>query len=93
MKSIHISEDIVSLTDFKNHASKMLHNVQDTHRPLIITQNGKPSGVLISPVEFDLLSEQNRFVQAVRNGLHDVEQGRVISDAELENTLNEASMD
>jgi len=93
MKSIQISEDIVSLTDFKNHASKMLHNLQDTRRPLIITQNGKPSGVLISPVEFDLLSEQNRFMQAVRNGLHDVEQGRVLSDAELENTLNEASMD
>ena len=93
MKSIQISEDIVSLTDFKNHASKMLHNVQDTHRPLIITQNGKPSGVLISPVEFDLLSEQNRFTQAVQNGLQDVEQGRVLTDAELENTLNETSMD
>ena len=93
MKSIQISEDIVSLTDFKNHASKMLHNVQNTHRPLIITQNGKPSGVLISPVEFDLLSEQNRFMQAVHNGLQDVEHGRVLTDAELETTLSEASMD
>ena len=93
MKSIQISEDIVSLTDFKNHASKMLHNVQDTHRPLIITRNGKPSGVLIPPVEFDLLSEQNRFMQAVQNGLQDVEQGRVLTNAELESTLNEASMD
>ncbi|MBI5556840.1 MAG: type II toxin-antitoxin system Phd/YefM family antitoxin [Deltaproteobacteria bacterium] len=67
MKPIHVSDDIVSLSDFKNHASKMLRHVQTSHRPVIITQNGKPAGVLISPAEFDYLSEKNRFINAVKN--------------------------
>lgn len=89
MKSIHVSENIVSLTDFKNHASKMLRQMQSSHRPIIITQNGRAAGVLISPAEFDLLSEQSRFVQAVQSGLNDVEQGRVLSEEERDRVLDE----
>lgn len=92
MKSIHISEDIVSLSDFKNHASKMLHQIQTSHRPIIITQNGRPAGVLISPAEFDNLSEKNRFIEAVKNGLDDIEHNRVVSDDELDRELNETPM-
>ena len=92
MKSIHVSENIVSLSDFKNHASKMLRQMQSSHRPIIITQNGRAAGVLISPAEFDLLSEQSRFIQAVQSGLSDVEQGRILTEEELERALDEAQM-
>lgn len=92
MKSFHVSEDIVSLSDFKNQAAKMLRQVQSSHRPIIITQNGRPAGVLISPAEFDHFSEQSRFVQAVQSGLDDVEQGRVLTDQELDRALDEAEM-
>jgi prevent-host-death family protein len=84
MKNFHVSEDIVSLSDFKNHASKMLHQMQHSQRPIIITQNGKPAGVLISPAEFDLFSERSRFVQAVQSGLDDVAQGRIVADEDLD---------
>lgn len=92
MKSLHVSEDIISLSDFKNQASKMLHQVQNTHRPIIITQNGRPAGVLISPAEFDLSSEQSRFLQAVQSGLDDMEHGRVLTGEELDKALDEAPM-
>lgn len=92
MKPIHVSEDIVSLSDFKNHASKMLRQAQTSGRPIIITQNGKPAGVLISPAEFDFLSEKNRFITAVKSGAADIEQGRIVSDEELDRALDEAAM-
>ncbi len=87
MKPINISKDIVSLSDFKNKASRMLHEVQSSHRPLIITQNGKAAAVLISPSDFDLLTEQARFVEAVQRGLTDVQNGRVIPDEDLDKEL------
>ena len=93
MKFIHISEDIVSLSDFKNNASKMLHQVRTFHRPVIITQNGKPAGVIISPAEFDSLSEKNRFIKAINSGLTDVKQGRMLTDNELDKALDETPMD
>jgi prevent-host-death family protein len=87
MKPINISKNIVSLSDFKNKASRMLHEVQSSHRPLVITQNGKAAAVLISPSDFDLLTEQARFVDAVQRGLTDVQNGRVISDEDLDKEL------
>lgn len=87
MKQLNISQDIISLTDFKNKASKMLHNVQTSHRPLVITQNGKAAAVLISPSDFDLLTEQAGFVDAVNRGLSDVEYGRILPDENLDNIL------
>lgn len=38
------------------------------HQPLVITQNGKAAGVLLSPGEFDRLTERARFVSAVNEG-------------------------
>jgi prevent-host-death family protein len=87
MKSISISQDIVSLSDFKNKASKMLHDVRHFHRPLVITHNGKAAAVLLSPSDYDFLTEQARFVDAVQRGLADVQEGRVFSDEELDTEL------
>ena len=87
MKTLNISQNIVSLSNFKNKASKMLHEIQSSHRPLVITQNGKAAAVLISPADFDLLTEQIRFVEAVQRGLEDVQNGRVLSDKDLDKEL------
>lgn len=87
MKPIQVSEDILPLGEFKTHASKALRRVRETQRPIVITQNGKPAGVLLSPEEFDRLTERERFVDAVRDGLADVEEGRVFDDADLEAEL------
>jgi prevent-host-death family protein len=87
MRPINISQNIVSLSDFKNKASKMLHEIKSSHRPLVITQNGKAAAVLISPSDFDLLTEQVRFVDAVQRGLADVQNGRVLPDEDLDKEL------
>ncbi len=87
MKPISISQNIISLSAFKNKASKMLHEIRNTHRPLVITQNGKAAAVLISPVDFDFLTEQVRFVDAVKRGLTDVQKGRILPDEDLDKEL------
>ena len=87
MKTINISQNIVSLSDFKIKASRMLHEIQNSRRPLVITQNGKAAAVLISPSDFDLLTEQARFVDAVQSGLADVQNGRMLPDDDLDKEL------
>jgi prevent-host-death family protein len=87
MKPLNISRNIVSLSEFKNKASKMLHEIQSSHQPLVITQNGKAAAVVLSPPDFDLLTEQTRFVDAVQRGMTDVHNGRVIPDEKLDDEL------
>jgi prevent-host-death family protein len=87
MKPIQVSQDILPLGEFKTHASKALRRVRESQRPIVITQNGRPAGVLLSPEQFDRLTERERFVTAVRDGLADAEAGRVLDDADLDAEL------
>ncbi len=83
MKDLQIAEDIVPIGEFKAHVSQLIGKVQRSHRPVVITQNGRPAAVLISPADFDRLSEQARFVAKVQAGLGDAAQDRTVTDEEL----------
>jgi prevent-host-death family protein len=83
MNPIQVSQDIVPLGNFKSQASRILRRLREKDRPIIITQYGKPAAVLLTPQEFDRLTERQRFVEAVQEGLQDSAAGRVIDDVEL----------
>jgi prevent-host-death family protein len=74
---VRVSEDIVPVSEFKAQAAEMLRRVGETGQPLVITQNGKAAGVLLSPAEYDRLTERARFVAAVGEGLADADAGRL----------------
>ena len=86
-KALRVSEDIVPVSDFKSRAADWLQRIAKTRQALVITQNGKAAGVLISPAEFDRLTERARFVSAVEEGLADAEAGRVRSHEEVTELL------
>ncbi|MEW6042161.1 MAG: type II toxin-antitoxin system Phd/YefM family antitoxin [Elusimicrobiota bacterium] len=44
---LSLKEDVNSLSFFKANFNKVLHKVKDTHRPMIITQNGRSTGVFM----------------------------------------------
>ena len=89
MKRMKVARDIVPMADFKVHASRYLRDLHANHRPLIITQNGKPAAVVMTPEEFDRLCYEREFVASVREGLADAEAGRVLSSEELERRLDD----
>jgi prevent-host-death family protein len=77
MRTVRVSEDIVPVSEFKAQAAEYFRRVAETGQPLVITQNGKAAGVLLSPNEFDRLSERARFVAAVEEGLKDADAGQL----------------
>lgn len=84
MKEIRVSEGVVPLGEFKAHASRYLKQLDS---PIVITQNGRPAGVLLSPAEFDRVREQQRFLDSVASGLADAQAGRVMDTEELTKRL------
>jgi prevent-host-death family protein len=79
IRNIRISENFVPVSEFKARAAQWLRQAGETGAPVVVTQNGKPAGVLLSPEVFDKLTEQARFVAAVEEGLADANAGRVQS--------------
>jgi prevent-host-death family protein len=83
MKNISISNDIIPVGEFKARMAQYLRMIQEKGNPLILTQNGKPAGVLLSPAEFDELRHTKLFVESVARGFSDSEKGDMITTDQL----------
>lgn len=83
MKTLSISNDIVPIAEFKAGISKWFKSIQNAGHPLIITQNGKPAGVLLSPSDYDELVYKKSFLDSVGKGMANAESGKVYSTQEL----------
>ncbi len=89
MKPLRVSEDIVPVGEFKGQAARWLRRATETGQPVVITQNGRPAGVLLSPAEFDRLLGRQRFLESMAAGMADADAGRTMDGAELLRRLAE----
>jgi prevent-host-death family protein len=87
MRNISVSSDIIPVGQFKSSLAKYLKDLQIRKNPLIITQNGKPAGVLVSPEEFDELRETKLFIDSISRGLVDSENGEVLTTSQIRTEL------
>lgn len=75
------------MAEFKGQAAHWFRRVAENDQPIVITQNGKPAGVLLSPAEYDRLVERQRFLQDVAAGTADLDAGRTMTTDELKRRL------
>lgn len=54
---MHQTQDVYSLTDFKQNAKEHLDRLRATGRPEILTVNGKAEAVVMTPETYDRLVE------------------------------------
>jgi prevent-host-death family protein len=87
MKNISVTNDIIPVGQFKSGLAKYLKDIQVRKHSLVITQNGKPAGVLVSPTEYDSLNETKMFIESISRGLADSENGDTFSTAQLKSEL------
>lgn len=87
MKILSIASDIVPVGQFKAGLAKYLKDIRENKNSLVITQNGRPAGVLISPSEYDELRETKLFIESISKGLSDSEQGKVYSTSQMRDKL------
>ena len=88
MDKLSIANDIIPVGEFKTNVSKWLKNIKNTGHPLIITQNGKPAGVLLTPEEYDELVYRKSFLDSVSRGIDDMDKGKSYTTEELKKELN-----
>ena len=81
---LNISTDIIPIGEFKAQMKKWLNSAKDSGHPLIITQNGKPAAVLISPEEFDNLRYTKQFITSVNQGLFDINSGDTFDTEQID---------
>ena len=88
-KLLKVSQDILPLGEFKAQAASILRTLDQRETPLVITQNGRPACVVMSPAEFDRMQERQAFVEALTHGLEDIRSGRVLDHESFMNRLQD----
>ena len=85
---MNISSDIKPVSFLKSHAADILKQINDTRRPIVITQNGEPRGVLQDPESYDNMRKAIGLLKLISQGEEDIKQGntktqdRVFKDIE-----------
>jgi prevent-host-death family protein len=78
-----ITEDIRPVTYLKSRAADILAQINETHRPVIITQNGEPRGVLQDPDSYERMKAAIGLMKLIAQGEEDVRFGRTSEQEEV----------
>ena len=81
--TMKISTDIKPVTQLKARAADLLKQVNETHRPIVITQNGEPRAVLQDPESFENMRNAIGLLKLISQGEEDIHQGYVVSHDEV----------
>lgn len=82
-RTFQVAEDIIPINELKAKLSEVVRGLDARPRPLVVTLNGKPAAVVMSPREYDRIRYRERVLTSIADGLADDAAGNVISSGEL----------
>ena len=84
---MNIIDDIKPVTYLKSKAADLLNQINETHRPVIITQNGEPRAVLQDPESYENMRNAIGVLKLISQGETDVRCGRTKPQESLFNEI------
>ncbi len=70
-----LSRDIQPLSEFRANTAKFVRHVQETGRPLVLTQHGRGAAVLLNVQEYERLVERAELAEDIRAAEAQLERG------------------
>jgi prevent-host-death family protein len=78
-----ISKDIRPITYLKSRAADLLKQINETHRPVVITQNGEAKAVLQDPESYENMRNAIGILKLISQGEEDIKNGKSKSQEEV----------
>ena len=83
IKHCRPSEDTVPFSECRNNFSTIIAKVSQTHRPVLVTQNGRAASYIINAGDFDDLMERIELSRSVAISRKQFENGEFQSEEEV----------
>ncbi|HAR94437.1 MAG TPA: type II toxin-antitoxin system Phd/YefM family antitoxin [Deltaproteobacteria bacterium] len=80
---MNISKDIKPITHLKSKAPDLLKQINETPRPVIITQNGEPRAALQDPESYENMRNAIGILRLISQGEQDVKDGKLKPQEEV----------
>ena len=81
------SEDVVPLSDLKVNPGRLVNQVNETRRPILLTSRGRGVAVVQSLDDYERTAEELQFIKSVARGLADIRDGNTVTLAEAKKLL------
>jgi len=75
--TIHLTEDIRSVTELKRQTREILDQIHQTGRPVVVTVNGKADAVLMDAATYEAHLRAANMARLIGTAEEDVAAGRV----------------
>jgi prevent-host-death family protein len=72
---MNLSQDIKPVTYLKSRAADLLKQINETHRPVIITQNGEPKAILQDPKSYENMRNAIGLLKLISQGEDEIRSG------------------
>jgi len=79
MAHVNYAEDIVPLSSFRADVTRLMSQTRQTHRPIVVTQNGKAANVFLDVNDYQNLIDKVDLIMDIYKGEQDIVAGRVHS--------------
>lgn len=80
---MRIEHDVKPVTYMKTKAAELLRSVDQSRRPVIITQSGEPKGVLMDFASYQELRQATLLLRLVAQGEADAREGRTVPQEQV----------
>jgi prevent-host-death family protein len=84
---VKFSEDVVPLSDLKINPGRLVHQVDQTRRPVLLTNRGRGVAVVQALAEFEAETEERAFLRGIVQGLMDLDEHRETDLADVKRRL------
>ncbi|MGZ5051730.1 MAG: type II toxin-antitoxin system Phd/YefM family antitoxin [Methylobacter sp.] len=81
------SEDVIPLSDLKINPGRVVNQVKETHRPVLLTSRGRGVAVVQDLDDYEKNQEELSFMKAITQGLMDIKNGNVMELCEVKAKL------
>lgn len=84
-----MSEVTLPLSEIKKRLSEIVDGVEDRHDRVVLTRNGRPAAVILSPDDLEALEDtlellsDPRAMRAIRKAEADIDAGKAVDAASL----------
>ena len=80
---MHAGHDIRPVTFLKTSAARLLRTLQETRRPVIITQSGEPRGVLVDFDTYQELRDATLLLKLLAEGESELRAGKTLAQDQV----------
>ena len=87
MQRIELDKDVKPISEFRANATTLLNQVSKTKRPLVITQHGKSSAVLMDVKEYEALIEKIDLLTDIAGAEDDIKTKKVVSHEKVKSMI------